>query len=142
MPPPKVANAPRGTVRGASSHDLVTFTIRAVPLPAPILEFILDNLAILRRLQRERKSKEGRAQDGAEAEEEQEEEGEEEEDVQADVARVPTVKPDQFWMALEEKCKAAGGEWVDVADKVWAFGPQGAGGCLLIDARKTGIRAS
>lgn len=143
MPPPKTAGSPRGTVHGASSHDLIKFTIRAAPLPTEILEFVLDNLIILRRLQKERQSKEVEATgqvheiDGAEGET-----GEEEEDVQADVARMPTVKPDQFWTTLKEKCKAAGGEWSETADKIWAFGPHGAGACLLVDARKSGAKAS
>ncbi|KAF7768579.1 hypothetical protein Agabi119p4_7822 [Agaricus bisporus var. burnettii] len=50
--------------------------------------------------------------------------------------RNPSVKPEQFWDALQDKCKEVGGEWEGITDKVWAFGPQRAGGCLLIDARK------
>lgn len=51
--------------------------------------------------------------------------------------RKSSVRPDQFWTALEEVCKQAGGDWdKSVVDKIWAFGPHKAGGCLLIDARK------
>lgn len=28
-----------------------------------------------------------------------------------------------------------GGEWADVVDRVWAFGPQRVGSCMLIDSR-------
>jgi len=38
---------------------------------------------------------------------------------------------------LEEVCKKAGGDWdKGIVDRIWAFGPLKAGGCLLIDARK------
>jgi ribosome assembly protein 1 len=49
--------------------------------------------------------------------------------------RTPTVKPDQYWTTLAQLCTKAGGEWADVADRTIAFGPNGAGGCLLIDSR-------
>jgi ribosome assembly protein 1 len=172
MAPPKIANAPRGTVQGSSVHNLVNFTIRAVPLPEDILGFVMDNLSVLRRLQRERSTRDEQTKaslmtennhalsSSTEEDAKQMPRGEETtltnvdegavedaedelgEDVQADVVRVPTVKPETFWAGLEEKCLAAGGEWANVADKVWAFGPQGAGGCLLIDARKGGVRNS
>ena len=51
--------------------------------------------------------------------------------------RKPTVRPEQFWTALEEVCKKAGGDWdKGIVDRIWAFGPRKAGGCLLVDARK------
>ncbi|KAF8644511.1 hypothetical protein AX16_008388 [Volvariella volvacea WC 439] len=143
MAPVKTPGAPRGTIRGAISHNVVQFTIRAVPLPAPILEFVLDNLDVIKRLQNERQSERASAQepDGEKQEGEGQEEGtrQEEDDVYGDVVRKPTVKPDQFWAALQDKCKEVGGDWVSVTDRIWAFGPQRAGGCLLIDGRKDTI---
>lgn len=51
--------------------------------------------------------------------------------------RKPSVHPDQFWTGLEEVCKQAGGDWgKSIVDRIWAFGPHKAGGCLLVDARK------
>ncbi|KAI9058442.1 translation elongation factor 2 [Trametes sanguinea] len=132
MAPPKTPGAKRGTIHGAAAHDLVKFTIRAVPLPAVIYEFLVDNLAILRRMQQERKAGEeaGKGGDtGADGEDD------ENYDVQGDFIKKPTIKAEQFWHALEEKCREAGGEWADVADKIWAFGPQRMGTCLLIDTR-------
>ena len=61
MPPPKTPNAKRGTIHGAAAQNLAKFTIRAAPLPAAIMEFLLDNLAIVRRLAQERKASEGEA---------------------------------------------------------------------------------
>ncbi|KAI0356432.1 translation elongation factor 2 [Trametes cingulata] len=132
MAPPKTPNARRGTIHGAAAHDLVKFTIRAAPLHPVIHEFLVDNLAILRRMQQERKAGEeenkGEEEDGAA-------EDDENYDVQGDYIKKPTVKAEQFWQTLEEKCRQAGGEWSDVVDKIWAFGPQRMGSCLLIDSR-------
>jgi len=125
MAPTKIPNAPRGTTRGQSSHQVVSFTIRACPLPSGILKFILENLTILKALQHNKNSDEGRALDE-----------ELEIDHHDDVVRKPTVGPDQFWDAFAQKCREAGPDWEHVAERTWAFGPQKAGGCLLIDARK------
>ncbi|KDQ62198.1 hypothetical protein JAAARDRAFT_203395 [Jaapia argillacea MUCL 33604] len=125
MAPPKFAPAARGTIRGSSTHGLVTFTIRAVPLPKTILEFLLDNVLVIRRILHDPKSSVVAG-----------DLDEEEADLQGEVYRKPTVRPENFWSGLNEKCKEVGGDWADVSDKVWAFGPHGAGGCLLIDSRK------
>ncbi len=131
MAPPKTPNAKRGTVHGAAAQNLVKFTIRAAPLPSVILEFLLDNLAILRRIQQERKEGEGATSNA----DEEEPVGDEDYDVQGDYIKKPTIKVEAFWPSLQEKCKEAGGEWADIVDKIWAFGPQRMGTCLLIDAR-------
>lgn len=134
---PKTAGAPRGTIRGASSNNLVTFTIRASPLPPVILDFILENLVTLKKLQQDRKARDSQAtQDLADAEEQ------DGVDVHGDIVRKPTVKPDQFWAALSEKCQEAGNEWENITERIWAFGPQKAGGCVLIDARTSPVSHS
>ncbi|KIM43251.1 hypothetical protein M413DRAFT_444059 [Hebeloma cylindrosporum] len=124
MAPTKTPNAPRGTIQSTSSQQVVSFTIRAAPVPPPILEFILDNLATWKSLQHDRKIQQGHSVD-------EEEEG----GNYGDVIRRPTVSTEQFWDVFAQKCKEVGGEWADVADKTWGFGPHQAGGCLLIDAR-------
>lgn len=126
MAPVKTPNAPRGTIRGSSSQNIVTFTIRASPLPRPILDFILENLETLKKLQHDKK--------WGETTEDQEDLATV--DIYGDVIRKPNVRPENFWVALQERSKEVGGEWEGLADKIWAFGPQKAGGCLLIDARK------
>ncbi|EIW81293.1 P-loop containing nucleoside triphosphate hydrolase protein [Coniophora puteana RWD-64-598 SS2] len=146
MAPPKTPGAPRGTIRGAASQNLVSFTIRAAPLPQVILDFILQNLTTLRQLQQQSKS-DGKPDGETEHEPDVDAPSVEAAEVKAqglagDVLFTPSVKPAQFWSALEEKCKAAGGEWSDVAKRIWAFGPQGAGGCILVDARKEGAPLS
>lgn len=90
------------------------------------MNFILENLTTWKTLQHDRKVQQGQSVD------EEEEAG----DNYGDVIRKPTVSPEQFWDAFDQKCKEVGGEWSDTADKTWAFGPQKAGACLLLDARK------
>ncbi|KAF7968737.1 hypothetical protein HWV62_29559 [Athelia sp. TMB] len=131
MQPPKTANAPRGTVNGSAYHDLITFTIRAAPLPQDILRFILDNVVTLKKLQHEHKT--GDTLTDEEAGDIEDEEGT---NIHGDVVRRPSSRPDQFWDALDKVCREAGGDWADIAGKIWSFGPQRAGGCILIDARK------
>lgn len=136
MAPPKTTNAPRGTIRGASSHNLVTFVIRATPLPQIMIEFILENLIILKQFQHERRAGDSQSnQDATNAEDQDEVDN-------GDIGRRPKVKPEQFWAALQDKCRETGGEWEDIADRIWAFGPHNAGGCILIDSRKTAPHSS
>lgn len=135
MAPTKTPNTPRGTIRGASSYNVVNFTIRAVPLPRNILEFLLDNILVLKRLQQEtdKSAEQNHESDNDTEEDELNQEGV---DTQGDLYRKPTVKPEQYWDVLREKCKEAGAEWKGIVDKIQAFGPRRAGGCMLIDARK------
>lgn len=125
----------RGVVNGASSQNLVKFSIRASPLPESLLDFVLDNVSVLKKLQLERESKENDPNFSTTADDMDLDDGDRM-DTYGDIARKPTVKADQFWSALEEQCKKAGGEWENIVDRIWAFGPQRAGGCILIDARK------
>ena len=127
MAPPKTPNAVRGTMKGGSSHNIVTFTLRSAPLPDSILLFIQQNLVTLRLLLQERMATDRDSNAVIEGDRPE---------VQGILVHTPSVKPEQFWVALKEKCDEAGGEWVDIVDRIWAFGPQGAGGCLLVDARQ------
>lgn len=131
MAPTKSTSGSRGVVTGSSSQGHVKFAIRAMPMPPIILDYILDNLSVLRRLRRERDLlEEGNiSADGQDLEEDQDV------DLQGEFERTPTVKPEHYWTTLQQKCKEAGGEWANVADRIWAFGPHGAGGCLLVDSR-------
>jgi ribosome assembly protein 1 len=126
---PKTPNAARGTMRGWSARKVVSFTIRAVPIPTTILDFILNNLMALKTFIQDKRDQ-------------RTEEEEQDVDLHGDVIRKSTISPDQFWDVFAEKCKDVGGEWEDVAAKTWAFGPHKAGGCLLIDARNRKTIAS
>lgn len=135
MAPPKTSGAPRGTIHGASFHNLVTFTIRAVPLPDLIADFLRRNLTVVRRLLAD-----WTRPDGATLEE-VEDEAEKAATI-GDILRVPTVLPEQFWDVFQSKCEEAGPEWAGIIDNIWAMGPQRAGECLLIDSRKDQERQS
>ena len=138
MAPPKYSSK-RGLVNGSSTHGLVKFSIRSVPLPKHLLEFILDNIPILKRLQRERKNALGSSAEDGDQDIEDDDDIDRERSYggSGETFRRPTVRPEQFWTALEEVCKKAGGDWdKGVVDRIWAFGPLRAGGCLLVDARK------
>lgn len=138
MAPPKYSSK-RGLVNGSSAQGLVKFSIRATPLPKAILEFILDNTSVLKRLQRERMNALKNPTEDQDHDKETDDDAnpERSHDDSGETFRKPTVRPDQFWTGLEEVCKRAGGDWdKGVVDKIWAFGPHKAGGCVLIDARK------
>ncbi|KAF8914910.1 P-loop containing nucleoside triphosphate hydrolase protein [Mucidula mucida] len=132
MPPPKTAGSPRGTVKGASSQNIVKFTIRAAPLPPLLLDFILDNLSILWKFERDRRAVFDPLKESEE----------ESIEVEGEMTRKPTIKADQFWPALQEVLNSIGGEWAGILEQIWMFGPHQAGGCVLIDARKTGAMRS
>lgn len=124
MAPNKVPNRPRGTIHGQSSQQVVTFTIRARPLPDVILAFILDNLSVVKALQRKASYMQTYQEEVQEPE-------------RSDyIGRKPSTTPEQFWESFSEKCKEAGSEWEDIMDRTWSFGPKKAGGCILVDARK------
>ncbi|KAF9489018.1 P-loop containing nucleoside triphosphate hydrolase protein [Pleurotus eryngii] len=131
MAPQKTAGAPRGTINGAISHDLVKFTIRATPLPPPILDFILQNQITIRNLVNDGGSKQY-GEDDSDENVDQELAGH----VHGDVDRTPTVSADKFWETLHEVCQSAGEEWKDLGERIWAFGPRRTGGCVLTDGRK------
>ncbi|KIO06015.1 hypothetical protein M404DRAFT_15153 [Pisolithus tinctorius Marx 270] len=137
MLPPKTPNATRGTMKGASTQNLVSFTIRSAPLPTIIHQYILQNLAVLRALLQERRAADGDTSGETVSPGEAERTG-----TQDDILHSPTVRPELFWDVLEDKCKEAGGEWSGISERIWAFGPHGAGGCILIDARKDVVLTS
>lgn len=131
MAPPKTPNATRGTIKGASTQNLVTFSIRSAPVPDVILQFLLHNLTTLRALQQDGQINGDASGSSMDIVSESELVS-----VQGDVLYTPSVRADQFWNALEDKCNEAGGEWVNIIDRIWSFGPRHAGGCVLIDYRK------
>lgn len=95
-------------------------------------------MTILRKFQRDRRMREQTPKVSYPEALLDDDEDEEGVNVHGDVLRKATVKPDEFWSALGEICAQAGGDWGDLVDKMWAFGPQSAGGCLLVDGRKGG----
>lgn len=134
MPPPKNQKEARGTAHGSSSFSVVNFTIRAVPLPKPILEFTQDNISVLKKIIREKEIKDAYGTTTGEVNKE-DDEYMESATIHGDIIRRPTVRPEDFWTTLEQKFNEAGNDWRSMASRVWAFGPQSAGACMLLDVR-------
>lgn len=138
MAPSKTPAAPRGTIHGSSTNGIVTFTIRACPLPGSILEFLQNNASILRRLIYERNSHDSFGQNFSDQHDtDLEVEDEIDRHTHDDVSRRPTTTPERFWDALDKVCDDLGESWRGLSEKAWAFGPNGVGGCVLIDARQS-----
>ena len=127
MAPHKVPNYPRGSIHGQSSQRVLSFTIRAHPLPDLILDFILDNLSVIKTLQQKVAYHQ---------------EGTQELDKIDFLDREPSANPEHFWETFSKKCKEAGSEWEEIVDRTWSFGPQKAGGCILVDSRKPRANSS
>lgn len=119
-------------MHGSVTNNAVKFTIRATPLPDVIKEFLRDNLALLRRMELEQKT------DKLGSGDEEAADLEEEFDKLGELLKKPSVKPEEFWTTLAAKFKETGGEWTDVVNQIWAFGPQRAGTCILVDSRAHG----
>lgn len=138
MAPPKTEGAPRGTMRGTAMNGLVSYTVRALPLPQRVRDFLVVNAGTIRRVMRRGRA---RAQ--------QDEAGEQEEDEAPSSARAPTedagADADQprrvpvraFWDELAQELRQAGGEWASLAERICAFGPRGVGANLLLDTSGT-----
>ncbi len=97
------------------------------------MTFLQDNLSVMRKLSGQRKQK-GETTEALTVTQ-KDDELDEGVDLHGDVIRKPTTRPDNFWTSLEGVCNLLGGEWRGLADKIWAFGPHSAGGCILVDAR-------
>lgn len=122
MAPPKTAGAIRGTIHGSVLSGLVTYTIRAVPLPPKVTEFLLANTAAMSKMlsQRSDTSEEADEQDSLET-------GEGVQQTQRELS------PEQFWSELEGLFKRAGPDWAEAVDRIWSFGPKRLGANLLLD---------
>jgi ribosome assembly protein 1 len=129
-------------MQGASALNIVKCTIRATPLPNKIWDFLRDNLALLRNMQPERQSQERTGSDTREKIQDDEDGDDEELYLQGDVIRQPNIKAEEFWTVFQAMCMEIGGEWIDLTEKLWAFGPQRAGTCILVDSRTEGHRNS
>lgn len=132
MAPPKTTNAPRGTIHGSSAHSIANFTIRGVPLPSKVTEFLQANQSVIKRLERERLQSE--TQDPLLVS------IDEEEDMmstaaEGDFTPKPTVRAEDLWEALDQLLDELGGDWKGSGKRIWALGPNGSGPNLLIDMR-------
>jgi ribosome assembly protein 1 len=120
MAPPKTKDAPRGTIHGSLFNGLVTYTIRALSLPEPVIEFLSAHTATIANLLTQKQ--EGEA--GADVDEL---------DASDAQGQARMLAPEQFWQELEALFKKAGPEWAGAADRIWTFGPKRVGANMLLD---------
>lgn len=109
----------RGRFAGSSVASLVSVTIRAALLPPKVVAFLQAHASTIADLMVEREARE--------------EETRIEGVPNASEGNVHVVGPKEFWTKLDALLKQSGGEWQDVADSIWAFGPKRVGPNLLID---------
>lgn len=139
MAPPKQAGAPRGTIQGTALNGAVTFTVRAMPLPKAVVDFLVVNIPTMRRLLRRGRRMgdddddggNDNANDDLRAAQGREENSEDEDEVKA--RRVPVRL---FWEELEKVLQAAGPEWSSLAPQICAFGPKHVGPNMLVDVHQ------
>ncbi|KAK8864214.1 hypothetical protein IAR55_001460 [Kwoniella newhampshirensis] len=123
MAPPKTSGAPRGTIHGSVLSGLVNFTLRAVPLPASVIDFLLVHSNTIASMLVQKRDK--ASEDGEYVEERDSSQGGHEQ------ARV--ISPEQFWTELNALFNKAGGDWAGAADRIWSFGPKRMGANVLLD---------
>ncbi|KAK4684958.1 ribosome assembly protein 1, partial [Tremellales sp. Uapishka_1] len=122
MAPPRTKDAARGTVLGSLLNGLVTFSLRATPIPPTIIAFLLDNTSSIASMSVQKRTSST-----------DEEEDQEERDAGEGQDQGRKLNSTQFWDQLEKLCDQAGGEWVGAADRIWTFGPKKMGANILLD---------
>lgn len=145
MPPPKSKDQPRGTISGSVLSGLVCFTLRAVPLPEPIQNYLVQRGDVMRRISLRREDKENfisslsttttdpidDAQYGQ----------------TTDISQSSSESDLAFWTGLEEVCKGcadstgAGVDFSKLVGSIWAFGPKRSGPNLLLDRMAGSVRS-
>lgn len=123
MAPSKTEGHPRGTMESKAAGGAVSVRLRAVPLPTPVVDFLLVNARTVKRLRQRDREHEGTAG--------------EEEDASGGGQQGREVKMDVFWAKLANVLDASGAQWKSVADQIWSLGPRKIGPNMLIDARST-----
>lgn len=124
MAPPKTKDAPRGTIHGSLFNGLVTYTVRAVPLPEKIIEFLQAHTSTIANMLTQKQAEEG---PGAVDEDRDASDGTQEQ------GQARSLSSDQFWTELEGLFSKAGMDWSGAADRIWTFGPKRIGANLLLD---------
>ncbi|KAI9816796.1 MAG: Cytoplasmic GTPase/eEF2-like protein (ribosomal biogenesis) [Pycnora praestabilis] len=139
MAPPKEKDHPRGTVAGVTASKQVTARLAVKPLPAAVTEFLAKHLGAIKRLYSERRAEEeGKRDNGIALSEVEEHDGvDESEALQTEVLSLVDFKK-ELRNALEE-VKGEKELWIDIVEKIVAFGPRRVGPNVLIDNTKAGI---
>ncbi|GAA5955421.1 hypothetical protein JCM3765_006772 [Sporobolomyces pararoseus] len=126
---------PRGTIQGSVQSGLVEFSIRAVPLPEQVTNFLQVNMKTLKRLHRDRRNNNNKLDDEdstTTTDETSSTSGGGGESIEG----VELVKPEEFWEKFSKILDRFGGgkEFTsELIDQIWAFGPRRVGPNLLVD---------
>ncbi|KAI9790730.1 MAG: Cytoplasmic GTPase/eEF2-like protein (ribosomal biogenesis) [Peltula sp. TS41687] len=139
MAPPKNKDLPRGTVIGVIASKQLAIRIRVRRLPAAVTEYIDKNSAATRRLYSERRAEEEARKTGGQAPSDSSEQ-EDDEGVATNGTSILSLA--EFRRELEQafqEVKAEREIWVDVINRIAAFGPRRVGPNVLIDATKDGL---
>lgn len=136
MAPTKTKDAPRGTIHGSTTNSMVSFTLRAVPLPLRITSFLQANTSTMRRIQPDNRRREDDGSEDAVASKQLTTAGGGDDD------GAKEVKPEEFWEEFGKVCDKEGREWKGLAERVWAFGPKRVGANLLVDRPEGRVKSS
>ncbi|EGG07898.1 uncharacterized protein MELLADRAFT_35253, partial [Melampsora larici-populina 98AG31] len=142
MVPLKNPDQPRGTVSGSVSNGLITYTIRAVPLPDQITDHLIKSSDLIRNIAPRHRSDQTKktlplpSKEGIVSTDEVD-------DLPqtnlTDVDDISSVKAGTvFWNSLDEKYQAYHSstndeDLKDFVEKIWAFGPRRTGPNVLLD---------
>jgi len=126
LPPTKTASSKRGTINGSAASGQVTFTIRAVPLPAQVTQYLKDHSQSIRNLQEEKKLSDTDEEAGSL--------------LQVDGnggtgIDQKAISPTQFWKGLKALLGQAPIDGLTSIDTIWSFGPKRFGPNILVDGR-------
>ncbi|CUS09012.1 unnamed protein product [Tuber aestivum] len=133
MPLPRDPNFPRGTVQVVTTSKKISIRIRVRPLPNRVTEFLIENIASIKKLYSERRGSE----EAAATAENETSAGLEESD---GVHKVKVLSLKEFKEGLAKSFGGTGQDcWNGVVEKMAAFGPRRIGPNLLIDATGKGL---
>jgi ribosome assembly protein 1 len=125
MAPSKSKDAPRGTVTTSIHDNYLTFTVRAIPLPVEITEFIEAHSSTIKSLVQ---------QDRAFGSKLASKHEEESENLTTEIQK--QLSSEEFWKKLKElwTTHCSSKDWVGFSiENIWSFGPKRVGGNLLLD---------
>lgn len=129
----KTKDAPRGTINGSVLGGVVTFTVRARPLPTEVTQFLISQSETVKKIvQLERDLANAAVGDSASLDDTTAESAAAAQEGDA-AAQIGQMKPADFWRQLDDLFAKAGKEWTGVCSKIWTFGPRRVGPNILVD---------
>ncbi|KNZ45403.1 hypothetical protein VP01_815g6 [Puccinia sorghi] len=165
MTPPKTQDQPRGTICGSVLGGLVSFTVRAIPMPGPITNYLSMNSELMRRISLREARKlnptnsdldttataepsSTNKEDPAAASLTEEAHYKQKQQQRSDISQAsPNDSDSFFWAGLVTACKACADistpeiDWLESVDSIWAFGPKRSGANLLLDKLPGSVRS-